>query len=95
MKNIIISLLGAVFACVVAIYNALCPIFNQEISITILVVWKQAKYQFLGLFVISMILLLTLILRYHVQTLWHEYYYWLLDQMITDYLEIHFYYVAA
>lgn len=95
MRNIIFSLLGAIFACIVAIYNAMCPIFNQGITITILVIWKQVKYQFLGLFVISIVLLLTLILQYHVQTLWHEYYHWLLIQMVTHYLETHIYHVAA
>lgn len=93
MENITSSLLGAIFSCTVAIYNALCPIFSKEI--TILVIWKQAKYHFLGLLVIFIALLLTLILQYHTQTLWYEYYHWLLSRMINHYFETHIYHVAA
>ncbi|MDA1659804.1 hypothetical protein PDK35_07450 [Bacillus cereus group sp. TH153LC] len=93
MENIISSLLGAIFSFLIAIYNALCPIFSQEI--TILVIWKQVKYHFLGLLVIFISLLLTLILRYQTQTLWREYYHWLLNKMINHYFETYIYHVAA
>ncbi|HHB2166103.1 hypothetical protein OB971_10775 [Bacillus cereus] len=91
MKRILVLLLGAIFNCSVAIYIALCPILNQELRITTLVIWKQAKYQLFGLAFISIILILTLILQYHIQKLWSEYQYWLRDQMVKNYID----YVSA
>ncbi|PEW77877.1 hypothetical protein CN424_15180 [Bacillus cereus] len=95
MKKIILKLIGLAFTFKVAIYIALCPILNQGNPLTILVVWEQAKYQILGLFIISIVLLLVLILQYHVQILCDEYYRWLLIQMVIHYFEKHIYHVAA